>query len=125
MPTTPTTRRLKGPTCRDSPRSWILHAGLTDATAPSLLPYLDVDPRPQQVAHLLQDLLLQSVPGDGAVHVEHKGQPKPAHTPRVGADTSTARMAKLTPPDWITSSLGGHYRLCCTPAGSFSQAPCF
>lgn len=44
------------------------------------LSYLDVDPRPQQVAHLLQDLFLQGVPGHRAVHVEHKRQPKPAQS---------------------------------------------
>lgn len=82
MPTTPTTRRLKGPTCGERtpsvPAGPSRHLSQKNGFRTETCSYLDVDARPQQVAHLLQDLLLQSVPGDHAVHVEHKRQPKPA-----------------------------------------------
>ena len=40
-------------------------------------PYLDVHPGPQQMTHLLQDLLLQRVPGHCALHVQNKREAKP------------------------------------------------
>lgn len=42
--------------------------------------YLNVDPRPQQMTHFLQDLLLQSIPGHSAVHVQYKRESKPKKT---------------------------------------------
>lgn len=39
--------------------------------------YLNVDARPQKVTHFLQDLLLQSVPGHSAIHVQYKRESKP------------------------------------------------
>lgn len=81
MPTTPTTRRLKGPTCREGPPISTRQPAAYATRAPFhswSCSHLNVDAGPQQVAHLLQDLFLQRVPGHHAVHVEHERQPEPA-----------------------------------------------
>lgn len=38
--------------------------------------YLNIDPRPQEMAHFLQDLFLQCIPGHSALHVQYERESK-------------------------------------------------
>ena len=44
--------------------------------------YLNQDSRSLQELHLLQDLLLEAVPGHRALYKQHEGVSKPTHTQR-------------------------------------------
>lgn len=90
--------------------------------------YLNIDPRPQEMAHFLQDLFLQSIPGHSALHVQYERESKPKKRKEkqpiiVGFSTKNIQnhnLAKLAKSEyfyWHTSFLGGHYTLCYTPEG--------